>query len=101
MGFVRTSPQLSLPIFLLSPKVKFEWSLTCQEAFESVKSLLCSAPVLGAPQMDMPFPLYVDASTVGTGAVLMQSNDHGVDCPVSFFYKKFNIHRLNYSINEK
>lgn len=51
--------------------------------------------------MEKPFSLYVDASKVGAGAVLMQTNDHGVDCPVSFFSKKFNIHQLNYSIIEK
>lgn len=81
---------------LLSPKVKFEWSLPCEEAFESVKSLLCSALVLVAPQMDQPFSLYVDASKVGADAVLMQANENGVDCPVSYFSKKFNSHQLNY-----
>lgn len=34
---------------LLSPKVRFEWSDACQYAFENVKSLLISSPVLAAP----------------------------------------------------
>ncbi|XP_030271930.1 uncharacterized protein LOC115581177 isoform X1 [Sparus aurata] len=82
-GFCKNFSTVVAPLTsLLSPKVKFEWSRICQEAFESVKSMLCSAPVLAAPQMEKPFSLYVDASKVGAGAVLMQTNDHGVDCPV-------------------
>lgn len=69
--------------------------------FENVKSLLCSAPVLAAPHFDCPFILKVDASHVGAGAVLMQTDEHGVERAVSFFSKKFNQHQLNYSVVEK
>lgn len=51
--------------------------------------------------MDQPFSLYVDASKVGAGAVLMQMNEKGVDCAVSLFSKKFNSHQFNYFIIEK
>ena len=92
-GFCKHFSTVAAPLTsLLSSKVKFEWSSRCQEAFESVKTLLCSAPVLAAPQMDQPFSLFVDASKVGAGAVLMQLNENGVDCPVSFFSEKFNSH---------
>ena len=86
---------------LLKGKAKFVWSLGCQKAFEQVKTLLCSAPVLAAPRFDVPFTLYVDASNVGAGAVLMQADGFGVDKPVSFFSKKFNSFQLNYSVIEK
>lgn len=101
-GFCKNFSTVVAPLTsLLSPKVMFEWSRTCQEAFESIKSMLCSAPVLAALQMEKPFSLYVDANKVGARAVLMQTNEHGVDCPVSFFSKKFSIHQLNYSNIEK
>lgn len=91
-GFCKNYSTVVAPLTsLLSPKVKFEWSLPCQEAFETVKSLLCSAPVLTALQMNQPFALYVGASEVGAGAVLMQANKNGVDCPVSFFFKKIKL----------
>jgi len=51
--------------------------------------LLSTAPVLAAPQLDQPFQLEVDASHVGAGAVLLQTDDQEVDRPVSFFLKKF------------
>ncbi|XP_029980233.1 scavenger receptor cysteine-rich type 1 protein M130-like, partial [Sphaeramia orbicularis] len=50
-----------------------------QEAFESVKALLCSAPVLAAPDFSWPFKLEVDASAFGAGAVLLQEDEHTDD----------------------
>ena len=86
---------------LLRGKVEYVWSPVCQQAFQNVKALLCSAPVLAAPCVEKPFKLQVDASHVGTGAVLMQSDKEGLDRPVRFFSKKFNRHQLNYSVIEK
>lgn len=54
---------------LSSPKTEFVWSLACQHAFEAAKALLCSAPVLSAPNFQRPFKLEVDASGFGAGAV--------------------------------
>ena len=63
--------------------------------------LLSTAPVLAAPRLDRPFKIQVDASQVGAGAVLLQTDDQEVDRPVSYFSKKFNQHQLNYSTIEK
>ena len=84
---------------LLKAKAEYIWSSMCQNAFDRVKALLCSAPVLA--RFDQPFKLHVDASNVGVGAVLLQENVEGVDCPVSFFSRKFNKHQYNYSVIEK
>lgn len=86
---------------LLKARVKFVWSSKCQESFENVKSLFCSAPALAAPRFDCPFILKVDANHVGAGAVLMQTDEHGVERAVSFFSKKFNQHQIKYSVVEK
>ncbi len=64
----------------------------------SAKSLLCSAPVLSAPEVSQ---LEVNASAVGAGAVLLQEGADGVAHPVSYFYTKCNHHQLNYSTIEK
>lgn len=86
---------------LLKAQAEFIWSTQCQEAFEAVKGLLCSAPVLKAPYFGQPFTLQVDASQIGAGAVFLQENDEGVECPVSFFSRKFNKLQQNYSVIEK
>lgn len=86
---------------LLSPSTAFVWSAECQYAFESVKTLLSSSPVLAAPDLERPFKLEVDASNVGAGAVLLQDDEQGVPHPVSYFSRKFNKNQLNYSVIEK
>jgi len=86
---------------LLSPVNSFVWTEDCQNAFEAVKDMLSSAPVLAAPNFDRSFKLEVDASAVGAGAVLLQEDDAGVDHPVCYFSKKFNKQQKNYSVIEK
>ncbi len=43
----------------------------------------------------------MDASNVGTGAVLLQTSEDGINHPVGFFSRKFNTYQLNYSVIEK
>jgi hypothetical protein len=57
---------------LLKNDTKFNWSLRCNEAFEQLKVLLTTAPVLAQPDIEKPFDVYYDASGSGLGCVLMQ-----------------------------
>ncbi len=86
---------------LLSPSRTFVWNDECQNAFDNVKALLCSTPVLSAPDVGRIFKLEIDASSVGAGAVLVQEDAYGIDHPVCYFSRKFNKHQLNYSTIEK
>ena len=88
-------------ISLLRKREKLIWSEECQQAFEKVKSLLLSAPVLRAPDFEKPCKLQVDASDVRIGAVLLQEGPQGIDHPVSYYSRKFNRHQANYSTSEK
>ncbi len=101
-AFCRNFSSVVAPLTdLLKDKVKFIWSPLCQSAFQHVKTLLCTAPVLAAPRLGILFKLYVYVSQVGAGAVLMQEDDLGVERPVSFFSKKLYSYKLNYSVIEK
>ena len=73
----------------------------CQLAFENLKALLVSAPVLAAPDFNKPFKLAVDASDAGVGAALLQDDSSGVEHPVCYFSRKFDIHQKHYSTIEK
>jgi hypothetical protein len=57
---------------LLKNDTKFNWSSKCNEAFEQLKVLLTTAPVLAQPDIEKPFNVYCDASGSGLGCVLMQ-----------------------------
>ena len=57
---------------LLKNNVKFVWSTDCEEAFQTLKRLLTTAPVLAQPDIEKPFDVYCDASGIGIGCVLMQ-----------------------------
>jgi hypothetical protein len=57
---------------LLKNDTKFNWSSRCDEAFEQLKVLLTTAPVLAQSDIEKPFDVYCDASGSGLGCVLMQ-----------------------------
>ena len=86
---------------LLKKGSVFEWSVSCQKAFKTIKSLLVLAPVLATPNFDKPFILTVDASDVGIGAVLLQEDCNGVDHPIGYFSLMFNPAQWNNSTSEK
>ena len=86
---------------LTSEKKPYVWSPACQHSFESCKALLCSTPVLAAPDFRRPFKLEVDACDSGAGAVLLQEDELGIDHPVCYYSKKFSGAQCNYSTVEK
>ena len=55
----------------------FVWTKDCQSAFEEVKRLLVSAPLLQPPDWEKEFLLWTDASLLGLGAVLEQEITEG------------------------
>nr|GEZ62033.1 hypothetical protein [Tanacetum cinerariifolium] len=57
---------------LTQKKVKFEWGDKREAAFQLLKQILCSAPILALPEGSEDFIVYCDASNKGLGAVLMQ-----------------------------
>jgi hypothetical protein len=57
---------------LLQKDEKFVWTLKCEEAFHTLRTLLTSTPVLAQPDIEKPFDVSCDASGTGLGCVLMQ-----------------------------
>ena len=47
----------------------------CQEAFDMLKGLCTSVPILAFADCTKPFKLHTDASTIGVGAILYQEQD--------------------------
>ncbi|GKB61228.1 reverse transcriptase domain-containing protein [Tanacetum coccineum] len=57
---------------LLEKDTPFFFSKECIEAFQTLKKKLTEAPILVAPDWDLPFELMCDASDFAIGAVLRQ-----------------------------
>jgi hypothetical protein len=71
--FIPDFSKLVKPITsLLKNETKFNWSSKCNEAFEKLKTLLITAPVLAQPDINKPFDVYCDTSGSGLSCVLMQ-----------------------------
>ena len=82
--------QVSKPLTTLTRKNQpFVWGPGQQEAFESMKDRLCTAPVLAYPNFDLPFILTTDASKLAVGAVLSQVQDR-VERPIAYASRQMN-----------
>jgi hypothetical protein len=69
--FIPNFSKIAKPITeLLKKGNKYLWSETCDEAFEHLKRLLTTSPVLAQPDTTKPFDVYCDASSTGLGGVL-------------------------------
>jgi hypothetical protein len=71
--FILNFSKISKPITeLLKKGTKYVESKECDEAFQTLKKLLTTSPVLAQPDIAKPFDGYCDASGTGLGCVLMQ-----------------------------
>ncbi|GMF52614.1 unnamed protein product [Phytophthora fragariaefolia] len=84
---------------LLKKDVKWQWSEAQEFAFERVKMLLTTRPLLLYPNFELPFRLVTDASKMGLGACLMQDQGHGWQ-PIAYGSKVNSTAESNYSITE-
>nr|GEV13306.1 putative reverse transcriptase domain-containing protein [Tanacetum cinerariifolium] len=71
--FIKEFSLIAKPLTKLTQKNKpFVWGNNEEEAFQTLKRKLCSAPILSLPEGSEDFVVYCDASLRGFGAVLMQ-----------------------------
>ena len=78
---------------------EFNWGPSQQEAFDKLKAKLCTTPVLGYPNFDLPFILTTDASKVAIAAILSQVQN-GLERPVAYASRQLNKPEQAYSALE-
>lgn len=93
--FIHHFSDLTTPLTDLLRKAKpaiVDWTPECQEAFETLKLRLISAPCLAIPEVgtDATFIVATDASNVGLAAVLLQDQGGGPQ-PVAYWARKLNV----------
>ena len=102
--FINNYSSLAAPLFDLTRKDipnKIPWSDSCDRAFNTLKQILCSNPVLRTPDFSKPFILQTDASNRGVGAILSQIDDNSEEHPVGFFSRKLLPREQQYATVEK
>jgi hypothetical protein len=73
--FIPTFSRITKPITdLLKKEEKYVWNAEHDEAFQTLKRLLSTSPVLAQLVITKSFDVYRDPSGTGLGCVLMQDN---------------------------
>ncbi|CAM8999173.1 unnamed protein product [Rhodiola kirilowii] len=70
---------------LLKKAKGWAWTKQCQDAFDSLKRVICEEPVLRLADHTKPFELHTDASDFAIGGVLMQDGH-----PIAYESRKLN-----------
>jgi trans-aconitate methyltransferase len=73
--FIHHFADIAHPLHGLTGNVSFQWTPECGEAFDKLKLLLTSGPILVIPNNNDKFQLECDASAYALGAVLSQQQE--------------------------
>lgn len=87
---------MAAPITNLLRKNQFRWDEEATIAFNNLKQILISAPVLVYPDFDLPFTVETDACDISVGAILLQ-----LEHPVAFYSRKLSALRQKASTYAK
>lgn len=101
--FIPRFSTISVPLTDLTRKNqpnKVQWTEECEEAFQTLKDVMCKEPILKSPDFEQHFTVQTDASEVGIGAVLLQG-EPGNLLPIAYISRKLNKHERRYSVVEK
>ncbi|WVZ98035.1 hypothetical protein U9M48_043518 [Paspalum notatum var. saurae] len=94
--FIKDFSKTAKPMTSLTKKnAKYLWSSNCEEAFQTLKKLLTSAPVLAQPDVTKPFDVYCDASGNGPGRVLMREGR-----VIAYASRQLRKHEANYPTHD-
>nr|GEW07660.1 hypothetical protein [Tanacetum cinerariifolium] len=94
--FITNFLKIAKPLTLLTQKnKKFEWGDEQENAFQTLKDMLCDAPILVLPEGTDDFVVYCDASNQGFGCILMKRNK-----VIAYASKQLKIHKKNYTTHD-
>jgi len=99
---IKDFTQVARPMNTLTRKdVKWQWGTEQQQAFDELKWVFTTKPVLAAPDLDKEFRVKADASNYATGGVLSMKCSDEMWRPVAFISKSLSDTKRNYKIHDK
>ena len=100
--FVQGYATIAKPLHQLTEKnTPFRWTAAAQDAFESLRQKLATAPILAFPDCSKPFTLDTDASDFGMGAVLSQIQEDGTERVVAYASKTLSKPERRYCVTRR
>ena len=85
----------------MKKETPFVFDEACKKAFENLKEVLTSDPILRPPDFSKEFILYTDASGYCLGLILGQKTDDNKEYVVAYGSRMLKGAELHYSITEK
>nr|GFA47142.1 reverse transcriptase domain-containing protein [Tanacetum cinerariifolium] len=99
--FIQDFSKIARPItHLLEKETPFIFLTECREAFKTLKKKLTEAPILVAPDWDLPFEIMCDASDFVVGVVLGKSKTKHFQ-PIHYASKTMTNAQAHYTTTEK
>ncbi|GJX29401.1 reverse transcriptase domain-containing protein [Tanacetum coccineum] len=99
--FIQDFSKIARPMtHLLEKETPFFFSKECIESFNTLKRKLTEAPILIAPDWDLPFELMCDASDFAIGAVLGQRKNKHFQ-PIHYASKTMTEAQAHYTTTKK
>jgi len=100
--FIKNFAQVARPMNVLMRKdIKWQWEEEQQKAFDELKRVFTTRPVLAAPDLDKEFRVEADASNYTTSRVLSMKGSDELWRPVAFISKSLSDTERNYEIHNK
>jgi len=100
--FIKDFARVARPMNVLTRKdVKWQWGVEQQKAFDELKRVFITKPVLVVPDLDKEFRVEADASNYATGGVLSMKCSDEMWRPVAFISKSLSDTERNYEIHDK
>jgi hypothetical protein len=99
--FIRNFSKIAFPLNNLTKKdVQWKWGLAQQEAFEELKRIVTTTPVLSFPDHNKPKMAETDASKYAYGVVLSQLEGE-IWKPLAYMSKTMQPAEVNYDVHDK
>ena len=100
--FIKDFARVARPINMLTRKdVKWQWGVEQQKAFDELKGMFTTKPVLAALDLDKEFRVEANVSNYATGGVLSMKCSDEIWRPVAFISKSLSDIERNYEIHNK
>ncbi len=99
--FIDNFIKVVAPLFkFLMKDVRFKWTKSCQQDFDTSKAKMAVEPILRGPNWAIPFHIFTDAFDTAIGGVLGQKEDQS-SYAIYFISKNLSPTDLYYTVTER